>query len=191
MNRSNKTSVSQVKPLFLKLCFTLDHLESFYLFLFSFFFSWLHLQHMEVQGPGVKSELHLGPPPQPQQHQIQATSVTYAIAYNNTGSLTHGARPGIEPTSSQTMTVLKLMSHNGNYQKDFKNYQYWGFTPKILIYLFWNEAWLCVYFKSSPNDSNVHLCLRITDTTSQITQNSTEFYALKNQQQNIMQEKSY
>ena len=37
--------------------------------------------------------------PQPQQCQIWAASVTYTTAHGNAGSLTHGARPGIEPAS--------------------------------------------------------------------------------------------
>ena len=37
--------------------------------------------------------------PEPQQHQIQATSVTHTTAHGNTRSLTHRARPGIEPTT--------------------------------------------------------------------------------------------
>ena len=48
-----------------------------------FFFLWLNLWHVEVPGPGVKSELQL----QQQSH-------------SNTRFLTHWARPGIEPTSS-------------------------------------------------------------------------------------------
>ena len=32
--------------------------------------------------------------------KVQATSATYTIAHDNAGSLTHRARPGIEPTSS-------------------------------------------------------------------------------------------
>ena len=38
--------------------------------------------------------------PQPQQCQIQAASATYTIAHGNARSLTHWARPGIEPMSS-------------------------------------------------------------------------------------------
>ena len=38
--------------------------------------------------------------PEPQQHQILATSATYTTAHCNAGSLTHWARPGIEPTTS-------------------------------------------------------------------------------------------
>ena len=33
---------------------------------------------------------------------IQATAATYTTAHGHTRSLTHGARPGIEPVSSQT-----------------------------------------------------------------------------------------
>ena len=38
--------------------------------------------------------------PQPQQCQIQAVSATYTTAHSNNGSLTHWARPGIDPPSS-------------------------------------------------------------------------------------------
>ena len=38
--------------------------------------------------------------PQPHQWGIQAASVTYTTAHCNAGSLTHWARPGIEPVSS-------------------------------------------------------------------------------------------
>ena len=37
--------------------------------------------------------------PQLQQHRVQAASVTYTTDHGNTGSLTHGVRPGIEPVS--------------------------------------------------------------------------------------------
>ena len=37
--------------------------------------------------------------PQPQQCQIQASSATYTTAHSIAGSLTHWARPGIEPTT--------------------------------------------------------------------------------------------
>ena len=41
--------------------------------------------------------------PQPQQLRLQATPATYTTAHGNAGSLTHWARPGIEPASSQTL----------------------------------------------------------------------------------------
>ena len=40
------------------------------------------------------------PVPQPQRWEIQAMSVTYTTPHSNTGSLTHQAGQGIEPTSS-------------------------------------------------------------------------------------------
>ena len=50
-----------------------------------------------------------------QPHQIWAASVTYATACGNTRSLTHWARPGMEPTSSQRQHwVLSLLSCSGN-----------------------------------------------------------------------------
>ena len=55
-------------------------------------------QHVEVPGLGVKSELQL-------QAYTTATarsqlSATYTTAYSNAGSLTHSARPGMEPATS-------------------------------------------------------------------------------------------
>ena len=81
---------------------------------FFFFFLWLYLL-LEVPRLGVTSELQLQPSPQPQQHGIQAVSVTYSAVCGNAGSLTHRARPGIEPASSQGQhQVLNPLSHNGN-----------------------------------------------------------------------------
>ena len=40
------------------------------------------------------------PTPQPQQCQIRAASATYSTAHGNARSLTHRARPGMEPASS-------------------------------------------------------------------------------------------
>ena len=63
----------------------------------------------------VKSELHLQPVLQPRQHQIWATSAAYIAACSNNKSLTHWARPEIEPASSQSQCqVLNPLSHNGN-----------------------------------------------------------------------------
>ena len=39
--------------------------------------------------------------PEPPQRQIPAASATYTTAHGNAGSLTHWARPGIEPASSR------------------------------------------------------------------------------------------
>ena len=51
-------------------------------------------------GQGSNQSFSHWPSPQPQQCQIQATSSTYTTAHGNAGSLTHWARPGIEPASS-------------------------------------------------------------------------------------------
>ena len=70
---------------------------------------------MEVPGLGVNWSYSCQPTPQPQQRGIQATSVTYTAAHGNARSLTHWARPGMEPTSSWTRRqVLNPLSHNRN-----------------------------------------------------------------------------
>ena len=47
-----------------------------------------------------------------------ATSVIYAIAFGNAGSLTHWARPGIQVAYSRTLChVLTPLSHSRNSQR--------------------------------------------------------------------------
>ena len=69
---------------------------------FSFLFlgGGLHLWHMEVTRLGVESELQLLAYTTATAMSDRASSVTYTTAHSNAGSLTHWARPGIEPTSS-------------------------------------------------------------------------------------------
>ena len=63
--------------------------DTFCLFVLDFLsFLEPHPRHTEV------------PRPTPQQHGIRAASVTYPTAHSNARSLTHGARPGIEPATS-------------------------------------------------------------------------------------------
>ena len=61
-----------------------------------------HPRHMEVPRLGVESGCSCWPTPQPQPqpHRIHAASVSYTTAHGSAGSLTHWARPGVEPTSS-------------------------------------------------------------------------------------------
>ena len=47
--------------------------------------------------------------PQPQQLGIRAVSVIYTTAHGNSGSLTHWARPGIEPTS--LWILIEFLTH--------------------------------------------------------------------------------
>ena len=63
--------------------------QSLYWILF-FFFPFLgpHLQHLEVAGPGVESELLLQTYTTAMQHRIQAAFVTYMAACSNARSLT-------------------------------------------------------------------------------------------------------
>ena len=72
---------------------------------FSFFFVFLPFLgplpwHMEVPRLGSNRSCSHRPTPEPQQHQIQAASVTHTTAHGSAGSLTHRARPGIEPATS-------------------------------------------------------------------------------------------
>ena len=54
-----------------------------------------------VPGQGSNQSCSCRPAPQPQQRCIRALSATYTTAHGNAGSLTHGARPGMEPASSR------------------------------------------------------------------------------------------
>ena len=70
---------------------------------------------MEVPWPEVKSELTVPVPvPQPWQQWSQATSLTFAAAYDNAISLTHLTKARVEPASSQRQCwVLNLPSTVG------------------------------------------------------------------------------
>ena len=59
----------------------------------------LHLRHMEVPRLGSNRSYSCQPTTQPQPHGIWALSVT-CTQLTAAGSLTHWARPGIEPVSS-------------------------------------------------------------------------------------------
>ena len=55
------------------------------------------------QATGSNRSCRCQPTLQPQWHRIQAMSVTYTPARENSGSLTHWASPGIELVSSQIL----------------------------------------------------------------------------------------
>ena len=59
-----------------------------------------YVWHIEVSRLGIESELYFRPTPQPQQQGTWAKPSTYTTLHSNTRSLTHWARPGIEPASS-------------------------------------------------------------------------------------------
>ena len=66
----------------------------------TYFFLFCLFRIVPMAYGGSQSEGSNRPMPQPQQCGIRTTSVTYTTAHDNAGSLTHWARPGIEPTSS-------------------------------------------------------------------------------------------
>ena len=75
-----------------------------------FFFFWLFRAASEAYGRfpgwGLNQSCSHRPTPQPQPHQIRAASVTNTTAHGNAESLTHGARPGIEPATSWFLVDL-------------------------------------------------------------------------------------
>ena len=72
----------------------------FLLFSFSFLFSATLSTYRSSQARSRIRAAATGLIPQPLQHQIWATSATYAKACSHARPLTHWARPGIEPTPS-------------------------------------------------------------------------------------------
>ena len=87
-----------------------------FLFFFSFFFFFICTCRIwNFPGYGYNWGANVPPMPESQQCQIQATPAASAAACN-AGSLTHWARPAIEPTSSLTLYwALNLLSHNENF----------------------------------------------------------------------------
>jgi len=89
--------------------------------LFIFVFLGLHPWYMEVPRLGQNRSCSCWPAPQPQQCGIQAASATYTTAHSNTGSLTHWARPGIEPATS--WFLVRFVNHcatKGTHQRVLK-----------------------------------------------------------------------
>ena len=104
-------------------------------FSFLFFSFHGHTHDMEVPRVGVELELQVRLMSQTQQHQIWTTSVTYTTSCRRTRFLTHWARPGIKPSSSQRqLWVLIPLSHN-------KNSSLCNLT-ETLIYLHYILCWL-------------------------------------------------
>ena len=77
----------------------------FFFFFFFFFFLGPYLKHMEVPRLGWNWS---------------------CAAHDNARSLTHWARPGIEPTSSWMLVRWFPLSHNGNSRSPAFHLQSWG-----------------------------------------------------------------
>ena len=69
-------------------------------FFFFFFFKGRTYGVCKFSGCGSNWSSRRWPMPQTQQHQIQATSESFAAPCGNAKSLTHWVRPGIKPASS-------------------------------------------------------------------------------------------
>ena len=69
----------------------------------------IHRGIWRFPGQGSNRSCSHRPTPQPQQRGIQAASATYTTAHGNARSLTHGARPGIEPATSRF--VVGFINH--------------------------------------------------------------------------------
>ena len=69
-------------------------------YVFIYLFLVLHWQHTEVLRLGVELGLQLPAYTMATARRIQATSAIYTTAHGNAGSLTHWARPGMEPITS-------------------------------------------------------------------------------------------
>ena len=79
-----------------------DYTKVFCFFCLFVFWSFQDCTHSiwRFPGQGSNGSSSCQPEPQPQQHWIQAVSETYTTAHSNAASLTHQARPGIEPAIS-------------------------------------------------------------------------------------------
>ena len=87
--------------LYLILTKSMDPPYFFFFFFFVFFLYRVTLVALgSSQARGLNWSCCHWPAPEPQQHQIRAASENYTIVHANTGSLTHWARPGIEPATS-------------------------------------------------------------------------------------------
>ena len=114
---------------------------------FCFFFQ-LYPQQMEVPRSGVELELLLRPLPQAKQHWIWVASLTYTVAGCSTESLTHRERPGIEPSSSQTLCcVLNLLNQKGNSQRDFPKFTFPLYT--YVVNILWSPWEAIIPLKTS------------------------------------------
>ena len=91
---------------------------------------------------------------QPQRCQIWAVSVTYTTAYGNAGSLTHKARPGIEPATSWSdcfccATTGTLPLEVFRMRRIYHNYQL-HYYENILRYFFLSH---CFFAVNSPKQN--------------------------------------
>ena len=89
---------------------------------FLIFFFRLHPRHVEVPRLAVEQSCSCWPTPEPQQQKIQAASATYSTVHSNARSLTHWARPRIEPASSwKLIRFVNCWAMTGTPSSGFNN----------------------------------------------------------------------
>ena len=94
---------------------------------------------------------------QPQPCQIWAASMTYSIAHGNTKSLTHWARPGIEPASSWILVSFVSAEPRWELPRTIFlltliHYQWrWHFHGDIVFTVnFYTGYWFCSLDNKTP-----------------------------------------
>ena len=96
---------------------------------------------MQIPRLGVSRSYSCQPTPEPQQHRIWAPPATYTTAPGNPRSLTHWARPGIEPETSWFQSMvhgLFPLHHNrssnfGNLYSCFSNASCKCYTAEKMV----------------------------------------------------------
>ena len=113
----------------------------FSFFFFFFFFLWRTRGIWKFPGQGSNRSCSCWPTPQTQQYGIQAASVTCIIAHGNVRSLTHWARPGVEPMSS--WILIKFVT-----PEPWRNRHGFFLNPKILyaVGTTWDSPDIYSYF---------------------------------------------
>ena len=111
---------------------------SFFLFTFIYLFIFVllgpHPWHTEIPRLRVKLELQL--PASATATATQAVSATYTTAWGNTRSLTHWARPGIEPASLWILVrFISAAPQWEFYLVIFKSYKFYS----NLVLILWRE----------------------------------------------------
>ena len=101
----------------------LDHMAILFL-LFFFFFRASPVTYGSLQATGSYQGYNCRPTPQPQQCGIWATSANHSVAHSSARSLTHWARPGIEPACSWILVVFV----SAEPQRELLFSVFWGTT---------------------------------------------------------------
>ena len=106
------------------------------------------------QARGWNRSYSCWPMPQTQQCQIQAESGIYTTAHGNSGSLTHWARSGIEPTTSWFLVGLVFIEPRWELPV-------FTFFKKNLFELIYSVVLISAAQQSDSN--HMHICMYMVD----------------------------